>query len=409
MIGLRRRCTQPFDRSCRPSPYLVRTPELRQRVSTHRASDPPTPAAETEHVDVSVLIPVLNEEHHIRESVAAMLAQELDGTFELLFADGCSSDRTREILLELAAEDPRIRVLDNPQGHTASGLNVCLSAARGDYVARMDAHTYYPDRYLAAGIERLQRGDTVWVSGPQVPWPTGPVSRAVALALASWLGHGGSRKWSETDGEEGAEHELDTGVFGGVWRREDVLAIGGWDERWPINQDSEMAARYLARGERLVCIPQMAARYSPRNSLRGLARQYFRYGLYRAQTFRHHPDSMRRSHLIAPVLTGALVAAVVSPRPLRRPAQAVISLYLAAVGVTAVSTAAHRGQRTEGALLTVVLPTMHFAWGAGTLFGMLRFGPPVEAFSSMLGRPPEQPDTHAAQTVYAPSLHGESA
>ena len=96
----------------------------------------------------------------------------------------------------------------------------------------------------------------MWVSGPQVPWPTGPVSRAVALALATWLGRGGSRKWGETDGEEGAEHELDTGVFGGVWRREDVLAIGGWDERWPINQDSEMAARYLAAGRRLVCIPR---------------------------------------------------------------------------------------------------------------------------------------------------------
>jgi cellulose synthase/poly-beta-1,6-N-acetylglucosamine synthase-like glycosyltransferase len=360
-------------------------------------------------VDVSVLIPVLNEEHHIRESVAAMLAQELDGTFELIFADGRSVDRTREILDELAAGDPRIRVLDNPGRHTASGLNICLRAARGEFVARMDAHTYYPSRYLAAGIERLRRGDTGWVSGPQVPQPTGPISRAVAIALGTWLGRGGSRKWGEVDAAGGEERDLDTGVFGGVWQRAAVLDIGGWDERWPINQDSEMAARFLRRGVRLVCIPEMAARYTPRDSLRGLARQYFRYGLYRAQTFRHHPDSMRRSHLIAPALTGVLVAAVTSPRPLRRPARAVISLYLAAVGATAASTAAHRGQRTEGALLTVVLPTIHFAWGFGTLFGILRFGPPTRAFASMLGRSPEQPDVYAAHAVYAPSLHGESA
>jgi succinoglycan biosynthesis protein ExoA len=377
---------------------------------THQASSSPAAAAETEHVDVSVLIPVLNEEHHIREAASAMLAQELDGTFELIFADGHSVDRTREILEELAAEDPRIRVLDNPARQTASGLNICLRAARGEFVARMDAHTYYPSRYLIAGVERLRQGDTEWVSGPQVPWPTGPISRSVALALASWLGRGGSRKWSEDDADASEEHDLDTGVFGGVWRRAAVLDIGGWDERWPINQDSEMAARFLRRGARLVCIPEMAARYTPRNSLRGLARQYFRYGLYRAQTFRHHPDSMRRSHLLAPALAGALLTTVVSPRPLRRLSQAVIAFYLLAVGATAASTAVQREQRTEGALLVVVLPTMHFAWGFGTLVGVIRFGPPTQALASLIGRTSAAKSAaHQAESVYAPSLRGEGA
>ncbi|HEX8714189.1 MAG TPA: glycosyltransferase, partial [Solirubrobacteraceae bacterium] len=130
-------------------------------------------APSDEHVDVSVLVPVLDEERHIRETVAAMQAQRFDGNVELLFADGGSQDRTREILLELAQGDPRIRVLDNPRRRTASGLNVCLREARGDYVARMDAHTYYSDRYLAAGVERLRRGDTEWVSGPAIPRPVG--------------------------------------------------------------------------------------------------------------------------------------------------------------------------------------------------------------------------------------------
>lgn len=377
-------------------------------MTIHHASSSSPAATETEYVDVSVLIPVLNEEHHIREAVSAMLAQELDGTFELIFADGRSVDRTREILEELAAEDPRIRVLDNPARQTASGLNICLRAARGEFVARMDAHTYYPSRYLSAGVERLRRGDTEWVSGPQVPWPTGPISRAVSLALASWLGRGGSRKWREEDAEGGEEQELDTGVFGGVWRRSAVLDIGGWDERWPINQDSEMAARFLRQGARLVCIPEMAARYTPRNSLRGLGRQYFRYGLYRAQTFRHHPDSMRRSHLVAPALAGALLTSVASPRPLRLLSRALIALYLVAVGATAATTAVQRQQRTEGALLAAVLPTMHFAWGFGTLVGMIRFGPPIEAFAGMLGHTAAPADEQTAHVVFAPSLHGDS-
>src|SRR3954470_18977963 len=106
-------------------------------------------------VDVSVLTPVLDEEQHIRDTVASMRRQRFDGEIEFLFMDGRSTDRTRAILEELAVEDPRIRVLDNPARHTAGGLNLGLRAARGEYVARIDAHTRYPAHYLSRGIERL--------------------------------------------------------------------------------------------------------------------------------------------------------------------------------------------------------------------------------------------------------------
>src|SRR5918912_3114917 len=114
---------------------------------------------ETRKIGASVLVPVLNEEAHIREAVDAMRAQEFDGEIEFLFMDGGSTDSTRAILEELAAADPRIRVLDNPGRTTPHALNVGLAAARGEFVVRMDAHAYYPPRYVAAGVERLARGD----------------------------------------------------------------------------------------------------------------------------------------------------------------------------------------------------------------------------------------------------------
>jgi succinoglycan biosynthesis protein ExoA len=370
----------------------------------HSSRTAPAPAQE--HVDVSVLIPVLNEAREIRETVAAMQAQHFDGRVEFLFADGESEDDTRAILEQLALQDPRIRVLTNPARQTAAGLNVCLRAARGEYVARMDAHTYYANRYLAAGIERLAKGDTEWVSGPQVPRSVGPISGAVKLALASRLGRGGSSKWDDDlDGAE--ERELDTGVFCGVWRRERVLEAGGWDERWPINQDSEMASRFLAQGSRLVCLPEMAGYYVPRDSLKGLARQYYRYGVYRARTFRRHPQSMRRSHLIPPALALALIASVAAPRPLRLAARSAVLAYLSAVAVTAAGAAARPGQRAEGGLLLAVLPTMHLTWGFGSLVGMFRFGPPTSAFAALLGGAGTVANADDDESVYAPSLHGD--
>ena len=110
-------------------------------------------------VDVSVLVAVLNEEAFIRDTVAAMRAQRFDGTIEFLFMEGRSEDRTREILQELALEDPRLRIVDNPARQLASGLNVGLREARGEFVVQMDAHTYYPPDYIARGVERLRRGD----------------------------------------------------------------------------------------------------------------------------------------------------------------------------------------------------------------------------------------------------------
>lgn len=368
----------------------------------------PQPGGLADRVDISVLVPVLNEEQHIRETVAAMQAQRFDGTVELLFADGGSEDRTKEILLELAAEDPRIRVLENPRRRTASGLNVCLREARGEFVARMDAHTYYADRYLAAGVERLRRGGTEWVSGPAVPRPTGSISRAVALALASWLGRGGSRKWSE-DAGGGEERELDTGVFGGVWWRDALLEVDGWDERWPINQDSEMASRFLRQGARLICLPEMVGHYVPRDSLSKLARQYYRYGYYRARTFRRHPQSMRRSHLIAPALSLSLVTAVAAPRLLRRASRLALGSYLIAVAATAASAARRPDQRKAGAALLGVLPAMHFGWGFGTLAGVVKFGPPFAALARLLGRAPAPSSGAETEAVYAPSLHDRDA
>jgi succinoglycan biosynthesis protein ExoA len=364
-------------------------------------------ATEAREVDMSVLVPVLNEERHIRATVAAMQAQRFDGSIELLFADGGSSDRTREILQELAVEDPRIRVLDNPRRRTASGLNVALREARGEFVARMDAHTYYSPRYLAAGVERLREGDTEWVSGPAVPRPGGAISHAVALALASPLGRGGSRKWSE-DAGGGGERDLDTGVFGGVWRRSTVLRVGGWDERWPINQDSEMAARFLREGERLVCVAEMTGHYVPRDSLPALARQYYRYGFYRARTFRRHPHSMRPSHLIAPALAATLVCAGVGPGLTRPAARLGMGAYLLAVAATATRAAARGAERSHSALLLAVLPTMHLGWGFGTLAGIARFGPPLAALRRVAGMGDESAGEEAGE-VYAPSLHDARA
>ena len=328
-------------------------------------------------VDVSVLIPVRDEEAVIRDVARAMLAQQFDGTVEFLFVDGRSRDATPQILRELAAADPRVRVLDNPAKRTPQALNLALRQARGRVIARMDAHTRYPLDYLARGVERLHAGGVEWVSGPQVAEGEGRWSKRVALALTTRLGTGGASFRHAAD----AEFEVDSG-FTGLWWRETLERHGGWDEEWLNDQDFELAARIRKAGGTIVCVPAMAAGYIPRDGLGALARQYHRYGFYRVKTSLRHPESLRRSHVLAPGLVLTAVAAVAAPALVRRPARAGVAAYVLAVaGVSA--RAARSAPLADAAALPAVFATMHVAWGTGFLRGCVVLGLPWRALASL--------------------------
>lgn len=331
---------------------------------------------------VSVITPVRDEAAVLRETAATILGQDWPSV-EILFVDGGSRDGSRELLDDLASRDERVRVLENPAGDLGSALAIGLAAARGEFVAKLDAHTFFPPGYLRIGVERLRRGDVEWVSGPPVPVGVDPTSRRVALALGTWLGVGGSSKWAAED-----EIELDTGVFSGVWRRDVLLGFGGWDPDWPVNEDAELASRFLAAGERIVCVPAMGARYVPRGSLRGLFRQYWRYGFYRAKTAGRHPDSLRRSQMLSPALVTAFTVFALGGRPGRRLAGPALAAYTATLALTGATTA--RGR--DAALLPPVYAAMHLGWGSGFIAGCARFGIPTRALATLLRlrRPPEQ-------------------
>jgi succinoglycan biosynthesis protein ExoA len=350
-----------------------------------RAWRGPVAARRSSPVDVSVLVPIRNEAAVIRQTARKIVDQRFSGSAEFLMIDGASDDGTRPILEQLAAEDERVRLIDNPAGDLASALNVGLEAARGEFVVKMDAHTYFPPDYVQIGVDRMRRGDVGWVSGPQIPLGVNPWSRRVALALGSRLGVGGSGKWAGTFGGDGedAEKELDTGVFSGVWRRSTLEQLGGWEPDWPVNEDSELASRYLAAGERLVCVASMGAHYVPRGSLRGLARQYSRYGFYRAKTARRHPASVRPYQLAPAGLVCVVIVALLGPRSLRRLAWASLVPYAAAQALESARVAGE-AERADAALLPAVFTTMHMSYGTGYLAGALRFGVPLAALGRRL-------------------------
>ena len=307
------------------------------------------------HPSISVILPVLNEETHLEEAVHSILSQDYQGKLEVILAVGPSRDRTLEIAQSISRRDSRVVLVDNPSGRTAAGLNIALNKSQSPVVVRVDGHAHIPNDYITLIVEILNKTGAVNVGGVMAAVGTTPFERAVAGAMRSPLGVGASR--FHTGGEAGI---VDT-VYLGAFRREALVAIGGFDERFTRAQDWELNFRLRENGGVVYFDPRLHVTYRPRSTVKALAKQYFEYGRWRRVVSRRHSGTINYRYLAPPFalvcFTLSLIAGFFLPI-LFIPA----AIYLLFVLAASVRIASSIG---EYFLLLTVIPTMHFAWGAG--------------------------------------------
>jgi glycosyltransferase involved in cell wall biosynthesis len=309
---------------------------------------------------VSLILPVLNEETHLRRCLHAIDGQTYPRIVEVLVADGGSTDRTRQV----AASYPGVRVLDNPERVQAAGLNAALSQAAGEVVVRVDGHCVLSPDYVERCVAGLQATGAAMVGGMMVPVREGGwVQRAAAVAMSSRLGSGPAR--FHVGGSPGW---VDT-VYLGSYRTELARRIGGYDVAFVPNEDAEFAHRMREHGG-IWFDPSIRAGYVPRGSVAAVARQFVRYGRARATTVRRHPSSLSVRQLAAPLLVAGLLS------PWRR--WVALSYGTA---LTARASIELRRDPPAAAGMLLVLPTMHLTWGLGFLIGLVtpRRVPPTRA------------------------------
>jgi succinoglycan biosynthesis protein ExoA len=315
---------------------------------------------------VSVVLPVLNEERHLRAAVGAILAQEYAGDLEVVLALAPSKDRTAEVAKELA-RDPRVSVVDNPTGQTPHGLNLAVAASRHPIVVRVDGHAIIPPDYVRVAVELLERTGADNVGGLMSAHGVTAFEQAVARSMTSRLGVGNAP--FHVGGSEGP---ADT-VYLGVFRRTALERVGGYDETFKRAQDWEMNFRLRATGGLVWFSPELSVSYRPRGSLKAVAKQYFHYGRGRRHVMRTHPASVSLRYLAPPialvgVAAGTLVglAGVVTGSKPLLVGFALPGGYGALVASGSLVTGRDLPLRSR-ALLPAVLATMHMSWASGFL------------------------------------------
>ena len=307
------------------------------------------------HPAVSVILPVLNEEAHLESAVHSILTQDYQGPIEVILAIGPSRDRTLEIARELSRKDSRVVIVDSPSGRTAAGLNLALNKSASPVVVRVDGHAQIPSDYLRLVVEILNATGAVNVGGVMAAVGTTPFERAVAGAMRSPLGVGASR--FHTGGEAG---EVDT-VYLGAFRREALVAIGGFDERFTRAQDWELNFRLRENGGTIYFDPRLHVTYRPRSTVRALAKQYFEYGRWRRVVSRRHSGTINLRYLAPPFAVAGFTISVIAGffLPILFTPAAIYTLFVLLSAIKIATSI------REYFLLLLVIPTMHFAWGAG--------------------------------------------
>jgi glycosyltransferase involved in cell wall biosynthesis len=305
-------------------------------------------------------MPVLNESRHLRAAVRAIAAQDYPGELEIVLALGPSLDDTDKIAAELAGADRRISLVENPSGATPCGLNMAIAASTHEVVVRVDGHAILPPDYIRIAVEVLTESGADNVGGVMAAEGVTPFEQAVARAMGSRLGIGGAR--FHLGGEPGP---VDT-VYLGVFRREILDSVGGFDPTLRRAQDWELNHRIRKAGGVVWFTPRLQVTYRPRPDLRSLARQFYRTGQWRRGVIRRLPDTANSRYLAPPAVVLAIFGGLAVAATGRRVGWAAPGGYLA--GVLSGSVVTGRDLPPAAVVrLPLVYATMHLAWGAGFL------------------------------------------
>ncbi|MFD6990588.1 glycosyltransferase family 2 protein [Streptomyces sp. NPDC059943] len=314
---------------------------------------------------VSVIMPVLNEERHLRNSVQHILEQEYDGEMEVVIALGPSTDRTDEIAAELVRETAdsdraRVQTVPNPTGRTPAALNAAIKASKHPVVVRVDGHGMLSPNYISTAVRLLEETGAQNVGGIMHAEGENDWEHAVAAAMTSKIGVGNAA--FHTGGSAGPAET----VYLGVFRRAALEQQGGYNEEFIRAQDWELNFRIREAGGQIWFSPELRVQYRPRPSVRELAKQYKNYGRWRHVVARFHSGSINLRYLAPPVAVCANVLGVVVGLAFTPWALIVPGGYLAAI--VAGSIPVGKGLPLKARLqIPLALATMHMSWGAGFL------------------------------------------
>jgi glycosyltransferase involved in cell wall biosynthesis len=321
----------------------------------------------------SIIMPCRNEEKYIREALQTAFNNDLSPeSFEVIVVDGCSTDRTGEILNELKEEHTHLQVLENPKQTVPYAMNMGIRAAQGEFVIRIDAHCEYPRNYFSELIKyhrELNAGNVGTVMESRAKHSSRK-TESIARVLSDGLGVGNA--FFRIGADE--IREVDTVPFG-CYRREIFEEIGLYDERLTKSQDFELNRRLKRHGGKIYLLPHLHIVYYVRDTLLKLFQKYYKNGMWNIIAIKYtgRVGNVALRNYVPFLFVLANILGVVGS-VLSLP---VLIAYLSGLGAYLLTilwrSVRIRTPRTSVFWTFLSFLTLHFSHGIGGLVGLLRF------------------------------------
>lgn len=327
---------------------------------------------------LSIIIPVFNEEDTIVECIESLF----DGDYppqklEFVIADGGSSDKTIQRIKEFLQKNPavKIKIVDNPYRTQGYGLNIAIMNVdeNSEIIIRVDAHSVYPRNYLADCVATLLKSDADNAGGVMLPVGSTPIQKAVAFCMTHPAGVGNAK--FHLGNYSGF---VDT-VYLGCFKKTIFSKIGLFDPLMTPNEDAEFNLRILKSGGKIYLNSDIKVMYYPRNSIKKLIIQYFRYGMGRCRTYKKHRQFTSYRQIIPPLWVITTLAAIFTgfySNLFYLP----VGLYLLVLISIAIKNAlVHKAW--EILISPLCFMIMHYSWGTGFIFESMKNSKIIEGES----------------------------
>lgn len=324
-------------------------------------------------IEVSIIVPVLNEEKYIKNLIESILYQDYNHEFlEILFIDGDSDDHTVDFINEaMKNSDIEYKVLSNPQKKTPISVNIGIKSSNGNIIIRLDGHSYLDPKYVSKCVYYLEETKADNVGCLIDTYSTGIRGKSISNVLSSKFGVGNSGFRTNAKGGY-----VDTVPFG-CFRKELFETIGYFNEKLLRSEDNEFNSRITRNGGKIYLFTDINTVYYPRNTINGLMKMAYANGKEGIYTGLRYPGSMRIRHFIPLIFVLSIISGIIisfAGMKIKFLFYFELLLYSILDFVFSVKNAVYSEFNLLASLLEIfIYPVFHICYGIGSIVGIITY------------------------------------